>query len=203
MPSNEITIDTRVQRLTWDQWVERLHRIGRIKKVLPWVVGDLLLYGLDTFGEKAWQEIEAMGYSEGALANLKYVAKRFPPDERSAELPWSFFQACAPFDKRTREKLVTQGLSGEINRAGVRALAASKTNGASDGAEIVPDGSEGAKKGIPARVEVAEWDLAVAYVMVGKLVERRERGKLTATALDELIEKAMALKELLGDDAGS
>ena len=46
-------------RLSWDEWTSRVHNVGMLKKKIAWYIGDLLNYGLDTFGERAWQEIEA------------------------------------------------------------------------------------------------------------------------------------------------
>ena len=163
-------------RLSWDEWTSRVHNVGMLKKKIAWYIGDLLNYGLDTFGERAWQEIEAMGYSEGALSNFKYVAKKFPPEERSGDLPWSFYQACAGFPKKEREKLITQGLSGALNRAGVRALAAASKNG---------NGTEAAE----------ENPLVNALVLVGKLLSRESKGDdviaLLEPALDTLVVEAM------------
>ena len=182
-------------RLSWDAWVGRVHELGTLRKKINWYVGDLLNYGIDTFGEKAWQEIEAAGYSEGALANLKYVAKKFPPDERSAELPWSVYQAIAPFHKKDRERLVTQALSGEINRAGIRALGAAARNGASSDPKVAQISPEG---GLPARLDVVLDAFGEAAAGAVKLAVRKRRGEpcdgLLADALDDLIAKAMDLK---------
>src|SRR5271170_7435707 len=127
-------------RLSWEEWTSRVRNVGLIKRKIAWYIGDLLNYGLDAFGEKAWQEIESMGYSEGALSNFKYVAKKFPPDERSGDLPWSTYQAIAPFRKPEREKLIVRALSGELKRADIRALGA-ETNG--DAAPQVSDAPTG------------------------------------------------------------
>jgi hypothetical protein len=177
-------------RMGWEEWVNRVHNIGLLKRRVAWYIGDLLLYGEETFGEKAWQEIEAMGYSEGALGNMKYVAKRFPPEERSAELPWSTYQAIAPFQKREREKLVTQALAGEINRAGIRALSAAASSESHLNGKV-------AKKGVSASTEA----IGEALLAFGKLLGRYRDGEavdaLLKAAGDDLFEQWQILAEKL------
>ena len=167
-------------RLSWDEWTSRVHNVGMLKKKIAWYIGDLLNYGLDTFGERAWQEIEAMGYSEGALSNFKYVAKKFPPEERSGDLPWSTYQAIAGFRKPEREKLVTRALKGELNRADIRRLAA-ETNGNGHAEQVSNEGPT---------------PLIDALMVVGKLLSREAKGEnvsdLLRPALDEMISESMA-----------
>ena len=166
-------------RISWEEWTIRVRNIGTLKRKIAWYIGDLLNYGLDAFGEKAWQEIESMGYSEGALSNFKYVAKKFPPEERSSDLPWSTYQAIAPFRKAEREKLIVRALSGELKRADIRALSA-ETNG--NGHDAVADD-------VPNR-------LIDALLLVGKLLSRESKGEsvqeLLEPALDSLISESMA-----------
>jgi hypothetical protein len=176
-------------RMSWSELEERVRNVGKLKRALPFYVGDLVL-ACDEHGEKGSQLINEFGYSEGALANLRYVAKRFPPDERSSGLAWSFYQACAPFDKRTRERLITQGLSGEINRAGVRALAAAQANGASQ--------TENAGNRLLGAKDAAFEGVGLAMAQVAKLYKGQNVTNETwADALDELIAKAMILRGMV------
>src|SRR5271168_1484313 len=172
--------------MTWSELEERVRNVGKLKRALPFYVGDLVL-ACDEHGEKGSQLINEFGYSEGHLANLRYVAKRFPPDERSSDLAWSFYQSCAPFDKRTREKLITQGLSGEINRAGVRALAAAQGIGASQ--------TENGSARLPSAKDAAFEGLGLVMAEVAKLYKYPKATNETwRDALDELIAKAMILR---------
>lgn len=41
-----------------------------------WWIGDLLFYGEHTYGEMYSQALEATGFDEGYLKNLKYVCSR-------------------------------------------------------------------------------------------------------------------------------
>jgi hypothetical protein len=178
-------------RLSWDGWCARVHEVGLLKKKLPFYVGDLLLYGEQTFGEKASQLINSFGYSEGALSNLRYVAKRFPPEERTNELSWSMYQAIAPFDKRTREKLIVRALSGELKRADIRALSAENNgNGASDDSEGSPR--------LKTAKAVALEGLGLAMAATARLYKGQNVANETwAEALDELIAKAMILRGMV------
>lgn len=176
-------------RMSWSELEERVRNVGKLKRALPFYVGDLVL-ACDEHGEKGSQLINEFGYSEGALANLRYVAKRFPPDERTSSVPWSIYQSIAPFDKRTREKLITQVLAGEMDRAGIRALAATKGNGASDD-------SDAGNRLLGAK-EVAFQGLGLAMAQMAKLYKGQNVTNETwADALDELIAKAMILRGMV------
>ena len=192
--STEIALPLTVPaRLSWEAWSDRMRNIGQMKRKLPFYIGDLLNYGEDAFGEKASQMINEIGYSCGALANLRYVSKRFPADERSVELPWSVYQAIAPFPKREREKLVSDALSGKITRAGIRLLAASR-NGDREGQALEPEN-------VPTGLENALRGIGEAVVGTGKLISRRLNGErcggLLKAALDDLTAKSIALCAML------
>ena len=172
-------------RLSWSELEERVRNVGKLKRALPFYVGDLVL-ACDEHGEKGSQLINEFGYSEGALANLRYVAKRFPPDERDSGLPWSVYQSIAPFDKRTRDRLVNEALDGKITRAGIRALS---------------NGHNARTKEPPAN------PLVDALVLVGKLLVREDQGEdvldLLEPALDELVSEAMGKLAEIGKRAGA
>ncbi len=176
-------------RMSWSELEERVRNVGKLKRALPFYVGDLVL-ACDEHGEKGSQLINEFGYSEGALANLRYVAKRFPPDERSSALPWSVYQSIAPFDKRTREKLISQALAGEINRAGIRALAAENGTGAA--------GAENGSARLLGAKDAAFEGVGLAMAQMAKLYKGQNVANETwAEALDELIAKAMILQAML------
>ena len=117
MSSNGLVVLNVPARLTWDDWTARVKNVATMKHKLPFYIGDLMLFGEQMWGEKASQFLNEFGYSEQALTNFKYVAKKFPPDER-CDLPWSWHQAAAGLPKRERDKALTDALAGVINRSG-------------------------------------------------------------------------------------
>ena len=176
-------------RLSWSDWEARVRNLGMVRKKLPWYVGDLLIYGEQAFGEKASQLLNEFGYTERQLSQYRYVAKRFPVEDR-CDLPWSWHQAAAALPKRERDKALTAALAGEMNRADLRALAL--TNGTA-GAKNGSDGSGG----LPSAKNAAFKALGLAMRDVASLFRRKAENEEWLTVLDELMEKAIAARESL------
>jgi hypothetical protein len=189
MSTNGLVVLAVPSRMTWDDWTARVKNVAMVKRKLPFYIGDLLLIGEQTFGERASQFLNEFGYSQGALESFRWVSKKFPPEDR-CDLPWGYHQAAAALPKRERDKALTAALAGELNRAGIRALVASNGSGRNGGssdektASTLPDGKS-----------VAAEALGEAIILVGKLLQGRGNEKALSGALDELIDAAMALRE--------
>lgn len=172
-------------RLSWEAWASRMRDVKRFHQKFPFYVGDLILYGEQYFHEKSSQMINETGLAHETLMNYKMVAKRIPAEER-ADVPFTVYQDIASLPRRERDKIVTGFQAGTMKRADIRALKASANgNGASE-PEKPPD-----------VLTALENAVASAYVTVGKLIERRERGKLTLAALEELTAATVAYAEKL------
>lgn len=68
---------------------ERYEAIGlglrAVNALSAFLIGDWLLYGEHTYGEKYAQAASLLGYSPQTLANYASVAKRIPPSRRRPE----------------------------------------------------------------------------------------------------------------------
>jgi hypothetical protein len=192
MSTNGLVVLAIPSRMTWEDWTARVKNVAMVKKKLPFYIGDLLLIGEQTFGEKASQFLNEFGYSEGALDNFRWVAKKFAPEER-CDLPWSWHQAAAKLPKRERDKALTAALAGELNRAGIRALVnGGKVNGASNGSD--------APESLPDAKTAAFEALGLEMAQVGRMFKwAKVTDEEWRNALDELIEKTMAAREHLGE----
>jgi len=162
-------------RMTFDDWTARVKNVAMMKKKLPFYIGDLILMGEATFGEKASQMLNDFGYTNEQLSNFRWVSKKFPPEER-CDLPWSWHQSAAKLPKRERDKALSAALAGEMNRADIRALA----NG----------------NGHVQQAAGPANPLIDALLLVGKLLSRENKGEdvseVLGPALDELISESMA-----------
>jgi len=75
-----------------------------------WKIGDWLIEGDDTFGEKAYQTAEQItGWTRETLYNVVWVTKKFPAGSLRSEnaLKWSHFKELASIeDDQVRERLL-------------------------------------------------------------------------------------------------
>jgi hypothetical protein len=72
-----------------ESWIEHGRRLGIIGRGVAWWIGDWLQYGNARFGEKYSRAAQITGYDRQSLMNMAYVASRFPPERRCAEVSWT------------------------------------------------------------------------------------------------------------------
>jgi hypothetical protein len=75
--------------LEFETWLEHGRRLGVVGRGVAWWIGDWLSYGNVRFGEKYSRAARITGYDRQSLMNMAYVASRFPPERRRAEVSWS------------------------------------------------------------------------------------------------------------------
>jgi len=63
--------------------------LGALHQASSFLVGDYLLYGEYTYGEKYTQAALLLGLSEQTLANYASIAKRVPPERRRVGVSFS------------------------------------------------------------------------------------------------------------------
>jgi hypothetical protein len=105
--------------LAYDEWAEMLPPLIAMAQASMWWVGDALLYGEFTYGDKYLQAVEATGYAASTLKNAQWVADRFPPEERDDRLTHSHYVKAAGLEKSVRTDLLRraadEGMSvGEV-----------------------------------------------------------------------------------------
>ncbi len=86
------------QGLEFDAWAQAGQTLGKFYRGLQWAIGDWVNYGEATFGERSSQYLDELGFEEGYLSNLSYVASRFPLERRHAGVAWSMHQAVAALE---------------------------------------------------------------------------------------------------------
>jgi hypothetical protein len=79
-------------------WTELVARLAAITTGAPWWLGDALVYGDYTYGEKYAKAVEATGRSVNTLKNYRWVAGKVPPENRDAALPWRTYREIARLD---------------------------------------------------------------------------------------------------------
>lgn len=87
---------TLTKDIGYDRWEALGALFGRIKRTTSWLIGDWLIYGEATFGEKMAQAVEWTGLSEGTLRNYMSVCGRIPATRRLVGIPFSMHADVAP-----------------------------------------------------------------------------------------------------------
>ena len=90
--------------LTLDGWASAVKKMTRASAAINWLIGDALLWGTEQFGELAEQFMDEFGLSYGQLADLKWVAKSFPPERRRRPVSWSHHRELAKLETSSQEE---------------------------------------------------------------------------------------------------
>jgi hypothetical protein len=75
--------------LSITEWAAQGRWLGTIARGSGWWLGDWIRYGRARYGDKYRPAAEATGYDVQSLMNMAYVAGRFAPERRRAELSFS------------------------------------------------------------------------------------------------------------------
>jgi len=76
-------------------WASTLQSLLRFRDALPWIIGDLILYGEKRYGETYAQAIQVTGRKYDTLAGYVRVCKAIPIEERRADLPFTYHKVTA------------------------------------------------------------------------------------------------------------
>lgn len=90
------------ENLKWRDWRVLVDGYVEMAKRVPWIIGDLLVYGEEHYGEdmaQATDELLAKSkYSQGTIYNLVYVSRNVGPRERNKNLSHGFHYEVAKMD---------------------------------------------------------------------------------------------------------
>jgi hypothetical protein len=105
------------ENLEWKDWRVLFEGYGYMARSIPWVVGDLIVYGEDHYGEEvaqAMSEIMAKTrYGRKTIYNLVYVSRNVLPENRNPALTHSHHYEVAKLDaEEQREWLGLAELEG-------------------------------------------------------------------------------------------
>lgn len=80
------------------QWAAVGERIKGFVRVTPWIVGDWLNFGENSFGESYSQYADSCGYDPGSLASYQSVCRRFAPGMRDPDVSFSHYRLLAKIE---------------------------------------------------------------------------------------------------------
>src|SRR5690242_6219676 len=79
----------------FDTWQEIGSRLGRLRDLTAWALGDWLLWGEGRYGEDAAQAVEATGRSKATLLEYVRVARQIPTERRRSCSSFTHHQVVA------------------------------------------------------------------------------------------------------------
>lgn len=132
-------------RPTFADWQASWQWLKRIDHAAPWIIGDMLVYGEDAFGEQISQELDEnengddnSRFSPGSLRQYRYVSRQWPPLSR-LNAPWSYHQVTAHLPMNQRISLLQHCAEHGIKRAELRCMVRQLNNGQNPNPPTRPD----------------------------------------------------------------
>jgi hypothetical protein len=105
----------------WEAYTVSFQRMGA---AMPFLIGDLLVWGEDKFGEKYSQAITDTGLGKQTLANYASICRRIPMEVRREDVSFSHHGEVAalpiPEQKRLLEEVANQGWTVPELREAIR-----------------------------------------------------------------------------------
>lgn len=80
----------------------------------PFLLGDMLNFGEATYGEKYAQAIDMTGLSYHTLAQYCSVCKAIPYEERSPDVPYSYYRRIKALPNGERQEWIERAASGDF-----------------------------------------------------------------------------------------
>ena len=80
-----------------DAWGAELQRLRSLGENLVLTMADAIVFGIDHYGEDAWQYLDELGYAHETVRQLEKVARQFPPDKRIKGLTFKHYRAALKF----------------------------------------------------------------------------------------------------------
>lgn len=99
----------------------RIH--GAEKREIPWITGDLMVYGEDNFGEEASQAIDPVAYDPKTLANRMNVCRAIPASRRRANLTFSHHAEVYKLEYNQQEELLDLAIADQLSVSELRKIA--------------------------------------------------------------------------------
>jgi len=100
--------------ITFEQWQAMGENLGAIAKSVMFWIGDWINYGESAFGEKYAQAMDITGYSYRTVKQAKYIAKKFPPEERDERLTFTHYTAVAGEPPEKARQLLNEAIEQDL-----------------------------------------------------------------------------------------
>jgi len=99
-----------ISHLSPEQWEAEAKRWGVVHDVSGWILGDLVLVGLEQ--ERGYDEMAAkLRRPRQSLYNLKSLSERYPPGERVEALTWAMHAEVRALPPEDRRRLLAEAVA--------------------------------------------------------------------------------------------
>lgn len=92
--------------LTFIEWMELMQTLTRLETAFQFAIGDALVWGEARYGERYSQAMDATGLSYQSLANMAWVSRKVPIENRHADLSWTHHRVVASVDQQDQKGLL-------------------------------------------------------------------------------------------------
>lgn len=153
--------------LSFEKYEAILAWLGSVKRATSWAIGDAIIYGEHTYGEKYAQAVEATGLTVGTLQNYVYVCSRVIPSRRVEGVHFSCHYEVAHMAPKEQRRWLARAKKEDLTQRQLRALIREEeealgTGDGDDGQIVLGTSDQG--KGLPR-----------SYVLDGALCRRLVR----------------------------
>lgn len=111
---------TVVGDLHFDEWMDLMQTLTRMETAFQFAIGDALIWGEARYGERYSQAMEATGLTYQALANMVWVARKVPIQNRLDGLSWTHHRVVASVDQSDQPPLLSMALAQGLSASGLQ-----------------------------------------------------------------------------------
>lgn len=152
--------------------------LGAINRASRWALGDWIIYGEQTYGEKYAQAIEATGLSHGYLRNIVSTCRRVPPSRRREGVHFSAHTEVAALEPKDQKKWLRVAESEQLTSDDLRHRIREEQHLLGEPTPPAPsDRQTGSASVLDQRTASG---LPLAYVVPGPVVRRLVRDAIPA-----------------------
>jgi len=106
----------------FDQWAAYGHQLQTADTAVNWAIGDWVLFGETHWPDRAIEATAATGLSQATISRAVTVARRFSPERRRAEVPWSVYRELVALDPADQDRYVAMAADNGLSSRAVRAV---------------------------------------------------------------------------------
>ena len=106
--------------ISYEQYESVGSLLGELHKVNSFLIGDWLLYGEHTYGERYSQAALLLNLSPQTCANYQSIAKRVPPGRRRAGVSFSIHGEVASLPPELQEHWLTVAANEQLTKQEIR-----------------------------------------------------------------------------------
>jgi hypothetical protein len=106
--------------LQFDEWMSLMETLTRMETAFQFAIGDALIWGEARYGERYSQAMEATGLTYQALANMVWVARKVPIQNRKEGLSWTHHRVVASVEPDDQPGLLNMALEQGLSATGLQ-----------------------------------------------------------------------------------